>query len=319
MNTENQPPTIIAVMGTGRSGTSLFTKILDCLGVYLGPEELFMSPTVSNPKGYFELQPIFQLNNEVLDLLGGNWLHPPPMPPGWEKADILNPHREKLREFLNVVFGESKCWAWKDPRSCWTLPFWQQELPEVKALFALRNPIDVARSFEKAWNIPFGPCMSYWHRATTAALKCTTGMERLFLFYDDVIDDCLGALRRIACFIGRPELAEDPEIQTKVASFVEKKLHRNQTTCEEVLNHQELTFTAQSLYMALRGHVRPPSMGKDDTPTEAFMKSITLFADKSIVFQEKLDLLIDEYERLNALQASQPKPATQEARPAPQR
>ncbi|MFH2000676.1 MAG: glycosyltransferase [Planctomycetota bacterium] len=299
MKNESPTSSIFAVMGTGRSGTSLITKILDILGVYLGPESAFMNPSPSNPKGYFELQPIFDLNNEILHVLGGNWLSPPPLPEGWEKSSCLREQRIRLNRLVHAIFNDAPCWAWKDPRSCWTLPFWRQDLQGVKAVFALRNPIDVARSLERANGIHIGVGLNYWHQSLTAALKCTMGMDRLFLFYDDIIEDCFGRLQQIASFIGRPELAENPEIRSKVASFVEKKLHRNRTSCDDILNHKELTFTAQSLYMALRAYVRAGPAGSEIASAHGddFADKITLFAEKSLLFQQNLDVLINEYER----------------------
>lgn len=50
--TTGGPDTIVCVIGMHRSGTSLVTRILNLLGVDLGPAEQLMAPyAVDNPKG----------------------------------------------------------------------------------------------------------------------------------------------------------------------------------------------------------------------------------------------------------------------------
>ena len=38
-------PTIVCILGMHRSGTSLVSRVLNVLGVYLGPEEHLMRPS----------------------------------------------------------------------------------------------------------------------------------------------------------------------------------------------------------------------------------------------------------------------------------
>ena len=43
-----------------------------------------LRPGPDNPKGYFEVQSVVQLDDEVLAHLGGAWDQPPVLDPGWE-------------------------------------------------------------------------------------------------------------------------------------------------------------------------------------------------------------------------------------------
>ncbi|MHC4944565.1 MAG: glycosyltransferase [Planctomycetota bacterium] len=275
---------VIAVMGTGRSGTSVITKILNILGVFLGPDRSLMKPTVSNPKGYFELQPIFKLNDEILAKLGGTWLNPPDFQEGWENAPLLEAQHAKLEALIAELFKDAPCWAWKDPRSCWVLPFWRRHIPQMKYILALRNPLDVARSLQKADDIPIAFGLTYWHRAMHAVLKNTAGQDRLLVFYDDIMEDWPAELDRIARFIGRSDEAATKEVRNQVSAFVEGRLHRNRTTTIDVLQDKEVTFTAQSLYMALRACVNSGANGFDG--------ALDHFADSTIRIQNDLDRLI---------------------------
>ena len=64
-------PTIVCILGMHRSGTSLLARI-NLLGVYLGPPNRLMPAAPENPKGFWEYQPIMELNNEILARLGGD-------------------------------------------------------------------------------------------------------------------------------------------------------------------------------------------------------------------------------------------------------
>lgn len=43
----------------------------------------------------------------------------------------------------------------------------------------------------------------------------------MFVFYEDIIDDWVPELRRMAAFIGDPERADDPRVQEAVGEFLE--------------------------------------------------------------------------------------------------
>ena len=71
---------IVCILGMHRSGTSLLTRMLNLIGVYLGPEQLLMHPNFANPRGFWEHDEIVSLNDEILRRLGGIWAEPPDIP-----------------------------------------------------------------------------------------------------------------------------------------------------------------------------------------------------------------------------------------------
>ena len=77
-------PRVVCVLGMHRSGTSLLTRVLNLLGVGLGPEGHLMPADKFNPKGFWEHHGIVNLNDEILETLGGTWRFLPKMPAGWE-------------------------------------------------------------------------------------------------------------------------------------------------------------------------------------------------------------------------------------------
>jgi hypothetical protein len=109
-----------------RSGTSAITRILNLLGLYLGPAQHLMKPRRDNPKGFWEHEPIADLNDEILARLGGSAAEPPLFPPNWEKAPALEDLRQKARALIQDDFALADFWGWKIPRTCLTLKFCQE-------------------------------------------------------------------------------------------------------------------------------------------------------------------------------------------------
>src|SRR5262245_17288516 len=198
----------ICVLGMHRSGTSLIARVLNLLGVYLGPQEHLMNPDRFNPNGYWEHQEIVALDDEILARMGGSWRDPPTFTPGWQDSPGLADLRQRARKLIHDEFGAASCWGWKDPRTCLTLPFWKRLLPPLHYVLCLRNPADVARSL--AHTMPVEQAMDLWHIYTASAFEHSTGQPRLMVGYDDLMAQWQQELPRLARFVGNRE-TEPPQ------------------------------------------------------------------------------------------------------------
>jgi len=140
----------VCVTGMHRSGTSFIAGALRFLGVSLGAPDRLMRPGPDNPKGYFEVQSLMQLDDELLAQLGGAWDQPPVLDQGWEHAPDLDPFRERAAEILVDTFGPPGVWApviaWKDPRLSLLLPFWRTVTDVETTIVVVRDPVEVAAS-----------------------------------------------------------------------------------------------------------------------------------------------------------------------------
>src|ERR1044072_904172 len=96
-----------------RSGTSLITRVLNIMGVALGPEQHMLEPTASNPKGYWEQREINALNDAILSVFGGSFEHPPDLPPGWQHDPALDPLRTRAAALLTEYFADAPLWGFK--------------------------------------------------------------------------------------------------------------------------------------------------------------------------------------------------------------
>ena len=115
----------MCVLGMHRAGTSVVASLLELLGAHLGPVAHLMEPDETNPAGFWEHQGLTDLNDELLDAYGGSWHEPPALGGGWEDEAAATPIRAKARLLIEADFAEKIFCAWKDPRTCLTLPFWR--------------------------------------------------------------------------------------------------------------------------------------------------------------------------------------------------
>jgi len=256
--------TIICVLGMHRSGTSVVSKMLSLLGAYLGPGHRTMLPTSDNPKGFWEHTGFVDINDEILTRFGGDWHNAPEFPEGWARLPKLEDLRKRAAEIVDREFRDAPVWSWKDPRTCLTIPFWQQLLPEMQYLICVRDPVAVARSLEKRDGFSVDKSGRLWLTHTASALRWTSGRRRLLVCYEDIMRDCEPELRRVAAFLDatarlQPQLLED------VRGFLDESLYHHRPRLTGSVDEPSMIFPAKSLYLALRGSFSRP---KDEGATE---------------------------------------------------
>lgn len=244
-DTTEERPIVICVLGMSRSGTSLTTRVLSLMGVYLGPEEQLLQKELrqlagegeavvarareANPEGFWEHYSIMRLNERILRALGGSWRDPPPMPPGWEHSEQVAPMLDEARTLLADSFEGHDLWGWKDPRNSLTLPFWQRLIPSMRYVICSRNPMDVAASLERRDGMSIEQGLELWRVYVTSALAATAGRPRLLVPYESFFADREGTAARLARFAGRPEAFDDSERKHRLAEAVDERLWRNRT------------------------------------------------------------------------------------------
>lgn len=247
---------IICILGMHRSGTSLTSRILNLLGVNLGPDERLVRAAADNPKGFWEYQPIVNLNKGILSRLGGKCFDPPPLHSGWEHAPQIEDLRRRARTLVEQDFGCADVWGWKDPRTCLTLPFWQHILPSMRYVICLRNPADVARSLERRDGLSLEQAINLWLVYMKFALQHTDGQERIFVAYEDLMDNHRHELQRLARFVGKPERAEQADVQNAVHRFIDPKLQHHRTPTMEATADAQPTAGALALSLAHQVYTR---------------------------------------------------------------
>lgn len=161
----------LIVIGMHRSGTSMITKFLAQLGLFMGQDQ-----TTNEESRFF-----VYTNRWLLRESGGGWDHP-------ETVDSLvnDPAvRPLLVDFMRFAVNSPRVamylgwpgyirnrslynldfpWGWKDPRNTFTLPLWLDVFPRAKVLHIYRNGVDVANSLHVRGKtaIQKGQALSHW-------------------------------------------------------------------------------------------------------------------------------------------------------------
>ena len=218
----------VCVTGMHRSGTSFVAGALRFLGVSLGDPERMMRPGPDNPKGYFEVQSIMQLDDELLAHLGGAWDQPPVLDPGWELDASLDPFRTRASEVLEESFGPEAdrppVIAWKDPRLSLLLPFWRTVTSVETTIVVVRDPVEVAASLGvRGYAVGASQAASLWLRYLFAATAADPGC--LLVRHSDVFEDLPATVARLARHLDLP--APDAAVEASVREHLDTGLHHH--------------------------------------------------------------------------------------------
>jgi hypothetical protein len=261
----------VCVLGMHRSGTSLTARLLNVLGLDLGPEET-MLPAIEhdNPRGFWEQTAIMTLNDEVLARLGGYWWKLPDLPSDWATSPGLTPLRDKARSVLEECFSGARPWGVKDPRMSVTLPFWKPLVPAFRYVVCMRSPADVAASLERRDSSLHErrSSIDLWLRYTSAALAGTRGCKRIIVFYEDYFRDFDEQLRRLATFLtGTPRV--DPEARERARTSFQPDLNHHRSTSSPPLGSADGAAEAAALCSAVRTAVPAPRPDLGGAPADA--------------------------------------------------
>ena len=248
---------VICTLGMHRSGTSLVSRLLNLLGVQLGPHEMLSRPLPPNPKGYWEHWSFVGVNDTILDRFGGSWDRPPDFPAQWWRGPGLDDLRQQSRDFIAQGFASEPLWGWKDPRNCLTLPFWQDLVGPMRYVICVRNPCGVAASLAARDSMSAADADRLWFAHTDNSLAQTDGHPRIVVFYEDVIRDWPAQLRRLAAFIGEPARAEDPKVRDAAGAFVERELCHHLGSIEELIGDARISVASRTLYLSLLANRLP--------------------------------------------------------------
>lgn len=227
-------PTALFVLGMHRSGTSVVTRALGMSGYSHG--KVMMEPAEDNEQGFFEVRRIANLNDRMLDAVGMHWDNLKSL------RDFKSGKSINISEYLQPIFFKELENAWdaefgnhneniiiKDPRFCLLFPLWRDIAEskgyDVKTVFVLRSPEDVARSLARRNNINLSVSYELWLRYNLSAFEVAQD-ETPIIRYQDFIDNPIAMLnatglkisdetdREITQFV-RPNLS--PELSPKRA------------------------------------------------------------------------------------------------------
>lgn len=271
----------VVVAGSGRCGSSLVTDILRSAGLSLGPPELYGTLTgpnaqrlgvdgdyAVNPRGYWELPGTQRVNDELivraLGLAGpAAWMRC--LPTGQELAEAWRkPVDPSLREAVTAhvlrVRGGGGMWVVKDPRFCYTLPFWLPSIPDpVRVVHSVRHPLSVARSVTRIAG-SLGEPMSVEDAVGQWVIKNEAlshacrhwDLPTIVVSYERLVQEGWPAIRRLLRFVSVAE-ADSEARRPRLLACIDPALNRNDVTSADARepNWEARYPQAAALYASL--------------------------------------------------------------------
>lgn len=201
----------VLIVGAPRSGTSLASSILAGLGYHVGRIRSRRERLGDdhNPFGYFEADDIVEQNAKLLKR-GGHPFHNT-----WTSGAITEASIAKIRDLpvleedrdLLRQYEEEAPWLWKDPRLCFTLPYWWKLLDPSSTVVCLttRDTRHAHPSFiRKGWAEPGSDerrrVTRIVQQHADAARKAvdSLGIPHVTVDYADYAEDPTGVAHRLS-------------------------------------------------------------------------------------------------------------------------
>jgi len=199
------------VVGTGRSGSSIYTKACNVAGLALTEDVAeYTKPCTkrSNPWGGYEAANVGRHSSQTAMREGQKVFNA-------TKSDILGRDKEidGLIKHLTLYFQKDTKIVIKNTRAAIMLPTWQAAFDglaasgipiDVRYLVVLRNPIDMATSVATRQKSPaaFQPALDTWEISMNGVLTGTTGKTRLFVKFEELINTPEATIAKLAAFFG---------------------------------------------------------------------------------------------------------------------
>jgi hypothetical protein len=223
----------VLVAGSGRSGTSLFSGILQRLGYHVPQPEVPADAT--NPRGFAESQWVVDFHTRLLR--AARVQVSDARPAAWAlTAQLgLDPDvRRELREWVELQFRVGGHLIVKDPRLSWFLPLWRGCAEDLgvapRFVTMLRHPaavIDSKQRWYGEWQGNIARAAG-WVQLTLYTERATRDSPRAFVRYEDLLGDWTSTVGRVAETLDLgPVRDASAQSMREVHGFVDRTLSRS--------------------------------------------------------------------------------------------
>jgi hypothetical protein len=174
---------------------------------------ILRNPTPMNPRGHFEPDLLFTIDERLLTEAAPFWgiFSPPPRD---EIMALAAKRQNYFRIFLKEFDGE----LCKDPLLCLTLAAWREAWPELRrAVFCLRHPAEVSVSMSKRYGTDFSEGLSIWSCYSRAFIENSAGMDAYIFDFNRFLREPLDTFSELLDWFGRP--ADSETLRHNIASF----------------------------------------------------------------------------------------------------
>ena len=248
---------MLLVLGAHRSGTSVTTRMLECLGAR--PSARLHDPLPNNPKGFFEDVDVQRFNEyELLPAVGSRWHDLAPIE--WGTLDTAARSRLAARaaDILLANFAaDAPLAVLKDPRMCVLLPFWLEVLDragfDTRFVCAVRDPLSVARSLEARDGLSLAHGAMLYASNWLSAHHPWHDRPVAYVSYDALLEQPARELERVAGDLDLPRPADFGErVERARVEFLDPTLRHGRAGEAAMDRERELPPLAIAVHRALQ-------------------------------------------------------------------
>ncbi len=243
--------TCVYVVGMHRSGTSATCGLLCHLGLGAPREADQLRATNTNERGFWESKSLNRFDERLLAHLGGSWLAPPALEPGWEEAAGLDPMKAEAAGLFAAAFGARPI-AWKDPRASIVLPFWNSVVrPPLAAVLVFRDAYEVASSLQSRNQLRITHGFALWERYIRSSVANLSGIPTFVMSYASLLEFPERRVEELIAFLDDVSVTVDRSLSEQAVRFLDTDL-RHERSPQSAHNDipegvRELQVTLESL------------------------------------------------------------------------
>lgn len=268
----------IIVLGSGRSGTSALTGVLNILGASLGHN--LVPPKEDNPRGFWEHKEIVAIHEKFLREMNSHWDDIRPFPEDWWQGQTASRTQAEISKILSRDFANASLWCLKDPRISRLLRLWHPVLNELKVrphfIITYRNPLDVAASLYRVGKLSKEKSLLLWLSRTVASERETRRYPRVFVSYEELLYDWRATLACISDGLDIQWPSHPEDVSDRIGQFITPTLRPHSARDDELEKDSTLPPYIKDTYRCLKTNKQMPP----DKLCEAFsMAAKTLQAE----------------------------------------
>lgn len=216
----------LIVLGMHRSGTSVLARILNLMGIYLGPEGMSTGANPENPKGFWERRDVRILNDAVLHSIGCDWNRVSGLDLAAVPAEMLQAFDDVARRIL-LEMDAHRPWFIKEPRLCVLLPLWRRHLEVPLVVNIHRDPAEVAASLHRRNDMPIEAGLELWEYYTRSAAVASFGLPSVSLTHADLMAQPEAVASRLHDELVQLGMQGIRRVsRQELAGFIDPRLHR---------------------------------------------------------------------------------------------
>ena len=243
----------IFVLGMHRSGTSALARVLNLMGVDLGIGS--EAAGKDNQRGFWEHPELNITNENILQSINSSWQDIYPLPDQWWKTNTPSPFIRKIEGILDQQFPQSPVWGLKDPRLCRLLPLWLPILKERNCqpsfVCITRHPMEVMRSLKTRNKFSSWKGYLLWLKYILEAERGSRGYPRVFVTYEDLLNDPVSTIKQISQTISLPLPEDQDALFKEVTDFISPDLRHERSENNALSKADPLHKLIDQAYQAL--------------------------------------------------------------------